>query len=84
MGGLKCERLKLSAFQLFSFSAFCFAPSCRGQPALGEDLGNLTVASQSASKKLPNGPANTGKTVETVKKLRDPDPTPLKRAEAGC
>ena len=39
---------------------------------------------QGAPKNVPNGPANTGKTVETVKKLRDLDATPLKRAEAGC
>src|SRR5439155_8769797 len=34
---------------------------------------------QGASKNVPNGPANTWKTVETVKKLRDPGATPLKR-----
>jgi len=34
---------------------------------------------QGAPKNLPDGSANIGKTVETVKKLRDPDPTPLKR-----
>src|SRR5260370_10589691 len=36
-------------------------------------------SAQGAPKNVPNGPANTGKTVETVKKLRDPNPTPLKR-----
>jgi len=34
---------------------------------------------QGESKNLPDGSANTVKTVETVKKLRDPDSTPLKR-----
>ncbi len=34
---------------------------------------------QGAPKNVPNGAANTGKTVETVKKLRDPGATPLKR-----
>ncbi len=34
---------------------------------------------QCAPKNVANGPANGGKTVETVKKLRDPNPTPLKR-----
>jgi len=34
---------------------------------------------EGAPKNVPNGQANTGKTVETVKKLRDPDATPLKR-----
>ena len=38
-----------------------------------------TVPSQSGSKNVPNAPANTEKTVETVKKLHDPDATPLKR-----
>ena len=41
---------------------------------------------QGASKNVPNGPANTWKTVETVKKLRDPGATPLKRGvnESRC
>jgi len=34
---------------------------------------------QGAPKNVPSGPANTGETVETVKRLRDPDATPLKR-----
>jgi len=34
---------------------------------------------QGQFKNVPNGLANTRKTVETVKKLRDPDATPLKR-----
>src|SRR5437667_3271956 len=38
-----------------------------------------TGPSQGASKNVPTAPANTEKTVETVKKLRDPDATPLKR-----
>ena len=39
-----------------------------------------TACAQGAPKNVPNGPANTEKTVETVKKLRDPDATPLKRS----
>jgi len=41
------------------------------------------TSGQGVSKNVPNGPGKTGKTVETVKKLRGPDATPLKRAEAG-
>ena len=37
------------------------------------------VYDEGTSKNVRNGPGNAGKTVETVKKLRDPDATPLKR-----
>ncbi len=39
------------------------------------------MSAQGASKNVPNGPANTEKTVETAKKARGPGRHP---AEPGC